>query len=207
VSLIRARHVNDDLLYDAYLTARRGVPVDPRLAEHLADCPACERRYAELVALMDEVSAAATADLDERFPADHRRAQRARILGRVAQAGRPARVLNFPGQAVARHLGAARPRLATRWIAAGAAAGLFIGVGLGLFLDYDATLGNAPAAIGTARSASASASRRPASTFSSEADEEAFLSALDMAFETPRTHVLLAYDALTPHVRDVVDIR
>ena len=43
--------------------------------------------------------------------------------------------------------------------------------------------------------------------FKSEADEEAFLSDLDMALESPRTHVLLGYDALTPHVHDVVDFR
>ncbi len=205
MNIARAHHLHDDTLYEAYLTARRGVPIDPRLAEHLADCPACERRYAELAGVMDDLATAADADVDRVFPAERRRAQQARILDRVTHAGRPARVLSFPGQAVARRLGAARPRIATRWIAAGAAAGLFIGVGLGLFLN-DTT--PAPERVAASHPAAAvTASRLAATPSRTAADDDAFLTDLDLALESPRTSELRGYDALTPRVRDVVDIR
>ena len=39
----------------------------------------------------------------------------------------------------------------------------------------------------------------------SVADDDAFLSELDAALQRPRTQALVAYDALTPHVREVRD--
>jgi hypothetical protein len=37
----------------------------------------------------------------------------------------------------------------------------------------------------------------------SDATDEAFLSELDLALERPRTRELAAFDAFTPHVREV----
>jgi hypothetical protein len=206
VSLMPARHLDDDSLYEAYLTSRRGVALDPRLAEHLVDCPACEGRYAELLGVMDDVVAAADADIDGLFPSERLRAQQARILSRLEHLARPARVLSFPGRPVARSFGAARPRVATRWIAAGAAAGLFIGVGLGLFLDFGASPGAGSPLVDASQVSSASTPAQP--TLALEADdEEAFLTDLSLALESPRTRVLRGYDALTPHIMDIVDVR
>ncbi len=45
---------------------------------------------------------------------------------------------------------------------------------------------------------------------SSQADvaaDEAFLSDLELALDRPRTPELRAYDALTPHVREISDVR
>jgi len=39
----------------------------------------------------------------------------------------------------------------------------------------------------------------------SVAADDAFLSELDAALQRPRTQALVAYDALTPHVREVRD--
>jgi len=36
-----------------------------------------------------------------------------------------------------------------------------------------------------------------------DSDDSAFMTELQMAFERPGTRELLAYDALTPHVRDL----
>ncbi len=209
MKLNRVHHLPENVLFEAYVSGRRGTPPDPRVAEHLADCPACDRRYAEIAGLMDDASLAADLEIDELFPPERRRAQAQRILLRVEHAGRPARVLSFPARAVARRIGAGGPRIATRWIAAGAAAGLFIGVGLGLFFNFDAGRTATPtmAAARPPQPSAAISARRPTPLFSSEADEEAFLSDLDLALERPHTPVLLGYDELTPHVRDIADIR
>jgi hypothetical protein len=210
VKIARLRHLQEDILHEAYLAARRGTLPDPRVAEHLADCPACDRRYADLSAFMDDLSLSADADVDELFPAERRRVQTQRILHRLEHVGRPAKVLRFPGRTVARRITGAGQRIATRWIAAGAAAGLFIGVGLGLFLDFGggrATPTTSMAAARPAPSVPPTPTRRQPPLFNSEADEDAFLSDLDLALDRPQTSVLRGYDALTPHVRDIVDIR
>ena len=49
----RARHLQEERLFDSYLAERAGEPIDPPIAEHLADCAACCARYAELAAFMD----------------------------------------------------------------------------------------------------------------------------------------------------------
>jgi anti-sigma factor RsiW len=210
MKISRVHHLREASLYDAYLASRGGTAPDPRLAEHLADCASCGRRYAEMAALMDEVALAADADLDDLFPAEQRRVQARRILDRIDHVGRPARVLSFPLRRIGgRMAGTSAPRIATRWIAAGAAAGLFVGVGLGLFLNFDAMRKQA-APVATLRpihSAPSAPARRSNAAFNSEDDVEAFLSDLDAAAETPQTRVLRGYDMLTPHARDIADIR
>jgi hypothetical protein len=71
------------------------------------------------------------AEADAVFTADRLRAQQQHIERRLAHVGRPARVISFPGQFVRRTIHASTSRTAPRWMAAAAAAGLFIGVALG----------------------------------------------------------------------------
>ena len=56
----RTCHLQEERLFDSYLTERGGEPLDPPVAEHLADCAACGSRYAELAAFMDTLRRDAT---------------------------------------------------------------------------------------------------------------------------------------------------
>src|SRR6185295_14371969 len=119
-----------------YLAERAGTPLDPPVAEHLADCAGCSSRYAELMAFMDGLRRDGEADADAIFTPERLRVQQQQIARRLALVGRPARVLSFPGRIVRRTLDASGTRQAPRWIAAAAAAGLFVGVALGASLQW-----------------------------------------------------------------------
>lgn len=216
--MFRARHPHDDRLFDCYLTARHGEPVDPRVAEHLADCSACAERYAEMGSLMDAVAMDAEAESDAVFTPERLRAQQEQILHRIEHVGRSARVISFP-----RHL-PDRPQPAathtpSRWLAAAAAAGLFIGVGLGAGLEWQRHTRAATTVASAERVATpvtpvedapveTAAQTSPAETAVPDlAADDAFLSDLDVALERTQTRELRAIDALTPHVRGVREIR
>jgi len=217
------RHLNDDRLLDCYLGERGIEPVNFRSAEHLDECPTCHDRYAALVATLDEVRANAELETDRVFTPERLDVQKQLIARRVASINHAARVLAFPAQA--QQSSATGLRFAPRWLAAAAAAGLFVGGGVGVFFDAQAR-GFRPA-IATATPATSSPSATtpaapaasaapattkpeaqsvaPAATVSEpdDSDDSAFMSELQMAFERPGTRELLAYDALTPHVRDL----
>ncbi len=217
MNLLRSQHLHDEALVDTYLLARAGTPVAPPAAEHLADCDACTRRYAELAHVLDDARASADADLEQVFPAERLRAQRLRIAQRLSHVGRSARVLTFPASQPGRGLTSSGPRIATRWIAAAAAVGLFAGVGVGVFFDQSRASGTTVAAlrhskpVSTAMVRHSPASATPAHATPvparNDADDDAFLSDLDVALESPHTRVLVSYDRLTPHVRDASDYR
>src|SRR6185503_7501751 len=130
------RHLTEERLFDVYLAERTADPVDPPAAEHLGDCEACSARYTELVTLMDTVRREGEAEADAIFTADRLRAQQQQIAKRIALVGRPARILSFPGRIVRRTLTASSTRTAPRWIAAAAAAGLFVGVAVGASYQF-----------------------------------------------------------------------
>jgi hypothetical protein len=217
VNLLRAQHLHDEALVDTYLLARAGTPAAPPVAEHLADCDGCNRRYAELAHVLDDARTSADADVEELFPTERLRTQRQRIAQRLAHVGRSARVLAFPVSQPSRGLTSSGPRIAMRWIAAAAAVGLFAGVGVGVFFDQSRAGGTTVAALRHPRPASpaivhhAPVSATPIhavpASASTDADDDAFLSDLDVALESPHTRVLVSYDRLTPHVRDASDFR
>jgi anti-sigma factor RsiW len=204
----RAHHLNDEQLFESYLSERGGEPIDPPSAVHLADCRECSAKYGELVRLMDAIRREAEAETAEAFTADRLYAQKQQILRRVEHVGRPARVLDFPGHLVARHMNPSGYRV-TRWVYAAAAAGLVVGVGLGAVYQSEwvsLQTGSRTAAvrqIGGARSHVTSAAT--AAGAGSEGAEDAFLSELDLALAQPHTPTLQPFDALTPHVRDISD--
>ena len=82
-------------------------------------------------AALEAYRAAACAEADAHFDERALEAQRTRILQRLDQAGQRARVLAFPGSAVASRPSVAKSR---RWISAAAAAGLLIGLVTGQLL-------------------------------------------------------------------------
>ena len=212
--MARLHHLREERLFDCYLAERAGEAVDPPSAEHLADCHACGERYAELARFMDALRAEGDAHTNAIFTPERLNLQLQQIATRLEHVGQPAHVISFPSR-VGRRMTATAARVAPRWIAAAAAAGLFAGVGLGVFFDPEARASrfarpHAPAAATTAP--------RPSTVLPEEAvpvsdpapapkmdDEDAFLSDLELALESPRTHELAPFDALTPHVRDVVN--
>jgi anti-sigma factor RsiW len=203
----RAHHLPDDRLFDSYITERAGNAIDPPAAEHLADCEACSRRYAELVAFMSALRRDGDADADAVFTPERLRLQQQQIARRIEQVGRPAHVISFPTPTALKATGAASSRTAPRWVAGAAAAGLFVGAVLGASYEWNVR-GSGPTSYAAH---DVNARVAPVATRGSSpadvANDDAFLSDLELALERPHTRELQAFDALTPHVREVRDQR
>ena len=212
----RVRHLRDERLLECYRSVRTNEPLDPRLAEHLTDCGSCATKYAELATFMDALAVQADAETNAVFTADHLRAQQREIARRIEHVGRPARVISFPRQFAGEHGRPAPTRHAhSRWMAGAAAAGLFMGVALGVTFEWERhgrptnALASvrppvAPGRLATASPASAEVSA-PATGVTSD---DSFLSELDVALERPRFGgELQIFDALTPHVREIRNTR
>jgi hypothetical protein len=206
----RAHHLQEDGLFDCYLAERSGEAIAPPVVEHLADCESCGARYAEMARLMDALRADGETATDAIFTPERLRAQHQQIARRIEHVGRSARVISFPGRLVHRTLTGSTSRTAPRWAAAAAAAGLFVGVGLGAGgYQWGA---HARAARQTVTGITGRASRlTPVAVHLSgppdTAADDAFLSELEIALERPHTHELRAFDAFTPHVREIRDAR
>jgi hypothetical protein len=200
----RRRHVPEERLFECYLAEREGELIDPPVAEHLTDCSECGRRYDELTQFMNGLGNDAAAEADSVFTPDRLRVQHQQILRRLENAGHAARVITFPCGPPRHHITASASRGLLRWVAGAAAAGLFIGVGAGWFLE-----------VGTFRTRSLAyqaSVRQPLAGRSSAVwvtrpdpseGDVAFLSELELAGDRPRTRELQALDALTPHVREI----
>jgi hypothetical protein len=194
-----SRHLQDERLLDACLAVRQGERPDPPVAEHLADCGACRARYEEMVQVMDLVRQEGEAEADAVFTPERLRQQQVQIARRIEHVGRAARVISFPGRFVRRTMTSAAPS-APRWVAAAAAAGLFIGAALGASYGWGARGGYD---LASDRRMMPVATR--GTTPGEVAADDAFLSELELALERPHTRELRAFDALTPHVRETRD--
>lgn len=198
-------HLHEERLFDCYLTARSGEPLDPRAVEHLADCRDCAARYDDLTQFMNRLSEDADAEIDAVFSPEQLQHQQKQINRRLELVGRSARVLTFPHHVSPRQLPATGRRSFPRWVAATAAAGLFAGVGAGVFLQRDSQM--PPSAGAQSRAVSAPADgQRPATVPAAVADADGrdrFLSELELAADRPGTAELAAYDELTPHIREI----
>ncbi len=204
-------HLQDERLFECYLTERSGELIDPPAAEHLTDCASCSERYADLVRFMESVRTDGESEANAVFTPERLRAQHQQIVRRLEQVGRPARVISFPGRLVRRTITASAGRTAPRWIAAAAAAGLFIGVALGASYEWNPLLHSSRPSVARSADASRPAYLAPVATRGSNqaavAEDDAFLSDLEVALERPHTRELLAFDAFTPHVREIYDRR
>ncbi len=200
-------HLAEDRLYDAYFAARVGETVAPPVVEHLTDCDACRSRFAALEKTLDAVRAEGDAEVDELFPAERLHHQRTQILQRLEQLNRSARVISFPGQAGTSSADLAR-RFAPRWMAGSAAAGLFVGVALGGWLVGARDRAQSERQIPFTEPAASSPATAPVLAAAPPAvpnntDDEAFLRQLEMALGQPGTRELQAFDAFTPHIREI----
>jgi hypothetical protein len=188
--------------------------LDPPTAEHLNDCDACRRRFDELSEFMVTLRTDADAELDAAFPPDRLRTQQLEIARRLESIGRAARVISFPGRLAVRPPKTPTIRLATRWIAGAAAAGLFVGVAAGTAFNFGGRLSFSPSArlnMGQpARSRpvpNAPSWITPSPGIGASASDDAFMSDLESALDRPHTSELAVFDALTPHIREIVDVR
>ena len=199
----RAHHLDEERLFDCYLTVRNGEVLDPPVAEHLTDCDWCGNRYADLTQFMDSLGTTAEVEADAVFTADRLRAQRQHIALKLEHLGQPARVISFPGRATGQFAGSSSVRPARRWIAAAAAAGVFIGVGTGLLLDWERAPRHRTSGVVARQTVLTSPGRIELSRPEGSDDDGAFLSELEQAGDRPRIRELSAVDALTPHVREI----
>jgi hypothetical protein len=199
----RPHHLAEDHLFECYTAERAGEPLDPRSAEHLADCVECGDRYADLSRFMDGLRTEADGETDALYPADWLETQRNAILRRVEHLGHAARVITFPGRLVTQQIAKGVSRRVSPWAATAAAACLFVGVAMGMF--YDARNHAPQLAVVRAVPAPATVQATAGSGAPPVAiDTDAFLSELERALGGPQTPELMNLDVLTPHVREIV---
>lgn len=205
-------HLREDRLFDMYLSARAGEAPDPRVAEHVGECATCAARFDELTRFMDQLREDADAELDAVFADEVLQLQQQRIARRIATVGRTARVIHFPSPAATPAPAPRRKPVLPRWAAATAAAGLFVGVAAGLFFRAGTVPLAGPARVAGPVSRQAMSApedvagglapgRRP--TIDDVDRDDLFLNELEVAAGGPRTAELAAFDALTPHIREV----
>ena len=186
-------------LDDAALAA---IWTDGRLSHpHLDGCLACRARFADFSAWLESTRADAITQADESFSAERLAAQQVQIFRRLEAAGRPARVIAFPR--FAQPL-TSRTSHVSRWIAAAAAAGLIVGVGVGQMMDLRHSLvaPNASAVRARVANAPGAAGRDPRVQTVSAIGDETFLSELDASLSRTAVPELRALDAFTPRAGD-----
>ena len=193
--MMRHGHVPDERLIEVSLDPSTATAEDA----HLASCEACAERRAAIERLLQEVADAATAEADAAFPAERLAAQHARILQRIEQDGRPARVITFPAASTSdtRPL---RTRPAARWIAGAAAAGLAIGLLAGHLVHDLPTIGrpSRPALVSGAARPNTGTSLTAPRVVNASLNDEAFLSEIETALDGPQLAVLQPLNDLTP---------
>jgi hypothetical protein len=167
---------------------------------HLQACAACRSRFASFAAWLTDVRTDAAAEVDELFPPERLAAQHAQIFRRLEAAERPARVIAFPKFAQPLASGSSH---GSRWIAAAAAAGLIVGVGVGQMMDLRHSLSAPIAPVTEGRLTEAPRPDRvDILTVSTIGREEAFLSEVDVTLSRPALPELRALDEFTPSARD-----
>jgi hypothetical protein len=174
--------------------------------EHLGACSECSSRYHQISAILNELRESARSGADVVFTSERLERQRSRILHRVEALSAAPVVIPFPVPPSHEVRPATRSHAMTRWIAAAAAAGLLLGIGVGRHMQTPTSPGGSMVTVSRpAPGGPASETRDYAvATF----DDEEFLRELDEALFGQRVEELAALDAFTPRVREVaVELR
>lgn len=193
--LFRTAHDHPD---EAALLAG-AVSADPTVVRHIADCPACAARVEAAEGVWKDVREAAAAEADAAFTDGRLARQHASVMRRLDPSAHPARVLTFPSTV---RLVAPRHRVAVRWAAAAAVAGLLLGVSAGRVLDRWPYRAPAPASHIVTTVPGAVEQRAAAGGTTEVVGEEAFLAAISTAPLTPSIEPLHALDAMTPRAAE-----
>jgi hypothetical protein len=187
-------HLDDAALAAIWTDGRPSHP-------HLTTCASCRARFAEFSSWLENMRVDAVTEADDYFSAERLATQQAQIFRRLEAAERPARVIAFPR--FAQPL-SSRSSHASRWIAAAAAAGLIVGVGVGQLMDlrHSLTVRDTPAAETQLVDAPLTARRDARVQPISAARDELFLSELEASLSRASVPELRALDAFTPRAGD-----
>lgn len=190
-------HLSDDRLIELGAT---GTPSSSE-QQHLGSCAACEGRRAANARLLEELSIAAHEDADAVFTAERLARQQTRILDRIDQEVRPARVIAFPAATEVMPAAVRRRPQATRWIAAAAVAGLLVGLAAGrLGPETRRALGGGRQVAATAPAPAPAGRIRPVSTTMSD---DQLLGEIERAIDGRGGASIRALDELTPRAWEV----
>jgi hypothetical protein len=208
----RSRHLDGGLLSDYYYARRGDAAPDLAAAQHLEECRDCRERYGELARVLDLVRTEGDAEVDACFPPDRLRQQQQQILRRLAHLGEAARIIRFP--TIGARSGRSGTRITAPWLAAAAAAGLFVGLALGgAFFDVGSAPARPPGSSASRGLIAVAPSPRPLApptaplVIRDTVDDAEFMSDLEAALQYPRTRELLPFDALTPHALEISTLR
>ena len=193
-------HLDDSALVALWTDA--SLSGKPMSHPHLDGCASCRQRSADLSTWLEEVRVGSISEADEHFSRDRLAAQHAQIFRRLEAAERPARVIAFPR--FAQPL-TSRSSHASRWIAAAAAAGLIVGVGVGQLMDLRHSLTTPPARANQARlaaNANTGTHAGPMQAANGTGRDEVFLSELDASLTGAQVPELRALDEFTPRAGD-----
>jgi hypothetical protein len=191
--MARSAHLSDERLVELCVD-RLTTPAEDA---HFARCDACTGRRSRLEDLFRDMFDGAVSEADAAFPQERLAAQQARILQRIEQHGRPARVLAFPASELP-ELRSLRARPAARWIAGAAAAGLAIGLLLGHLAHDLPTLGRPSRTAIVGSSASRPAGQPTLRTATASVNDEEFLGEIENALNGPTLVALRPLNDLTP---------
>jgi hypothetical protein len=196
-------HLDDDAFAQVWadrLTEGDGEAGRPA-ENHLQTCPDCRARFATFSSWLDTIRTDARTDADEAFGADRLTAQQSQIMRRLETLEHPARVIAFPrfAQPVSTHQAPRR-----RWVAAAAAAGLIVGVGLGQVLEFGgSTLTSDRGAERVVATIQPEPQRAAVQPISLQPSDEAFLYDQELAPSQLRVPEALQYlNEITPLTRD-----
>jgi 2-methylcitrate dehydratase PrpD len=184
-------HLSDDRLIEIYFD----LDVTATDRAHLQDCDACRARRSNLAETLDDVDVVMTQEADAAFPADRLSRQRARIVQRVDQDGRPARVIAFPAGHT--HDNAPRRVRPARWgtVAAAVAASFLVGL-LAEHLAHDIP-GSRQSMPATRAQASL-----PTTQVRANVSDDELLGQVELAASGVGPAALRPLDALTPRAWD-----
>ncbi len=183
-------HLSDDRLIEICFD----LEVTSSDRAHLQTCDACASRRSNLAGTLDDVEIAMTQAADEAFPAERLARQRARIIQRVDQDGRPGRVIAFPAGHT--HESAPRRVRPARWgaVAAAVAASFLVGL-LAEHLAHDLP--------GTRRSLAAQTSVPVTQARAAIAADDELLGQVELAASGVGPAALRPLEVLTPRAWDV----
>jgi hypothetical protein len=188
-------HLDDGAIAAIWADGRTSHP-------HFDTCTACRTRFADFSAWLETMRLDARAEANEVFSPERLAAQHAQVFRRLEAADRPARVIRFPRFA---HPLTSRSSNASRWIAAAAAAGLIVGVGVGNLVDLRHSLTSAVSPVTARGPVPSTGAIREARVKTVGVNlDEAFLSDLDASISRTAVPELRALDAFTPRAGDQV---
>ena len=188
-------HLTDTELLALHFDRQR----DGDAHDHVAACATCRSRGHAVTELLDDVTRATTAETAALFGDDLLARQHAKIMGRVAQECRSARIISFPAAIAA----PVRPvRGGTRWVAAAVAAGVILGI-VGEHVTQRIARGGRPLRAFPTQAVQVVSEPGVAVRAVSTSSDDDFYGQVELAFGSAAPAALRPLDVLTPRVSDV----